>query len=185
MDGERMEQTRPAVFLDRDGTLIRDFHYLSDVSQVELLDGCVEGLSRLSAAGFALVMVTNQSGIARGLVTLDQMEAINGKIVEIFLESAIELDGIFYCPHHPDDQCDCRKPRVGMVDQANERLAIDVRKSWVIGDKCSDVGLGLNVGARAILLASGDAAPDLSSSDCLPTATVASFGEAVTYVLSH
>lgn len=179
-----MDQKRSTIFLDRDGTLIEDRHYLSDPSQVVLLDGCAEGLQALVSAGFALVMVTNQSGISRGLVTLEQMKAVNDELAEVLECSGVKLDGVFYCPHHPDDLCDCRKPRVGMFEQAAAHLRIDISGSWVIGDKCSDVQFGANIGARTVLLSADALNSDSLPGGCEPTATVKSFREAVAFVIS-
>jgi len=178
-------KSRPAVFLDRDGTLIEDRHYLSDPSQVVLLDGCIEGLLELSAKGYFLVMVTNQSGIARGLATHDQVNAVNQMVVRMLSVHNVTLDGIFLCPHHPDDQCNCRKPSTGMIGQATENLPIDIGQSWVIGDKCSDVLLGQNIGARTILLAPDESESEPLTLSCEATATVNGFCEAIAYVTSH
>ena len=180
-----MIQKRPAIFLDRDGTLIEDLHYLSDPAQVVLLAGCVDGLLKLSSAGFYLVVVTNQSGIARGLMTQGQVDEVNDSLADLLSRQGVVLDGIYLCPHGPDDGCRCRKPRAGMVEQAREKLPIDLTRSWVIGDKCSDVLLGQNVGVRTILLKTDETNSGQSSGDCQATATAGGFSEAVAYVTSH
>jgi histidinol-phosphate phosphatase family protein len=185
MDEQSMNRTRPAIFLDRDGTLIEDRHYLSDPSQVELLDGCIEGLQQLSSKGYLLVMVTNQSAIARGLATREQVDAVNEELVRQLALFDVLLDGIYLCPHHPDDQCECRKPNAGMIEQATQKLPIDNSKSWVIGDKCSDVLLGQNIGALTVLISSRETNAEQLPGSCEANAKVTGFREATEFITSH
>lgn len=146
---------KPAIFLDRDGTLIEERHYLSEPSQIALFPGAVEALGQLARAGYALVIVTNQSGIGRGLFTEDQLRDVHRHLTETLAVSGIRLDGIYHCPHAPADPCDCRKPEPGLVHRACADLDLDPARSFLIGDKPADVALGVRVGARPILVRTG------------------------------
>lgn len=145
----------PAIFLDRDGTLIIERDYLSDPDQVTLLPTVAESLARLAAAGFALVIVTNQSGIGRGYFTLAQLEAVHHRLEVLLHAQNITLHGIYVCPHAPAESCLCRKPLPELIHRAAAELDLDPARSWVIGDKPADVGLALAVGAGAILVRTG------------------------------
>ncbi len=156
-----------AVFLDRDGTVIEEVGYLSDLKQLRLIPGAGASIKRLNEAGLKVVLVTNQSGVARGYFTeafVRETHELLGKMLG--LEGA-RLDGIYYCPHHPKAgdspytaACDCRKPDPGMLEQAARELGIDVRASFVVGDKWSDVELGQRAGAHSILVTTGYAPDD-------------------------
>jgi D-glycero-D-manno-heptose 1,7-bisphosphate phosphatase len=156
-----------AVFLDRDGTVIEEVGYLSDLKQLRLIPGAAASIKRLNEAGLKVVLVTNQSGVARGYFTeafVSETHELLGKMLG--LEDA-RLDGIYYCPHHPKAgdspymaACDCRKPGTGMLEQAARELGIDVKASFVVGDKWSDVELGQRAGAHSILVRSGYAPDD-------------------------
>lgn len=140
----------PIVFLDRDGTIIVDKVYLNDPDAVEFIDGVKEGLKKLVSLGFKLVIVTNQSGIARGLVSIENLNLIHKKIQEELGAEGVEVFKIYYCPHLPQDNCDCRKPKLGMIKEI-EHL-IDKEKSFVVGDKETDVEFGKNLGIKTILI---------------------------------
>jgi D-glycero-D-manno-heptose 1,7-bisphosphate phosphatase len=147
--------TDRAALLDRDGTLILERHYLSDPEGVELLPGAAEGLRRLRSLGFALVVVTNQSGLARGLFDAERLAQIHARLTFLLKQEGVILDGIYVCPHLPTDGCWCRKPRPGLVERAAARHGFDPAASIVIGDKACDVELGRAVGARSILVRTG------------------------------
>jgi histidinol-phosphate phosphatase family protein len=141
-----------AVFLDRDGTIARDVHYCRRVEDFELLPGVPEAMKLLNASGFKVVVITNQSGIARGYFTEETLERIHRKMEAELAEHGAHVDAIYYCPHHPDDNCDCRKPRPKMVLQAAQDINIDLSQSFVIGDLKMDIELGKAVGAKTILV---------------------------------
>src|SRR5512143_1648281 len=132
---------RAAAFLDRDGTLIVERDYLRDPGGVELLPGASAGLRALRDAGYALVLVTNQSGIARGLYTMDDYRAVQARVEELLEERGLRFAGVYVCPHHPDytGACDCRKPALGLYRRAALELGVDPGCSLYIGDKLSDV----------------------------------------------
>jgi D,D-heptose 1,7-bisphosphate phosphatase len=147
------------VFLDRDGTLIEDPGYLREPEQVRLLPGVVEGLRALRAAGFALVVVTNQSGVARGYLNEIQLTAVHDRMRHLLAVGGVSLDGLYYCPYHPEGavdayrkESDWRKPGCGMLLQAAKDLGIDLGRSWMIGDVARDVEAGRRAGCRTVLL---------------------------------
>lgn len=148
---------RPAVFLDRDGTIIREADYLSDPDGVELVDGAPEALRALGEAGYLLVVVTNQSGIARGLYTEEDYRAVAARLEALLDRAGARLDATYHCPHGPAEAgaCDCRKPAVGMYRRAASDLGIDLAASWYVGDKPSDVLPARELGGRGILVRTG------------------------------
>ncbi len=137
---------RKAVFLDRDNTLIEDVPYLSDPSGVRILTGAAEALCEFRNAGFMLVLVTNQSGIGRGMYSDEDMHAVNDRMRELFADEGVSFDGVYYCPHAPEQPCACRKPLPGMLFEAASELGIDLSASVMIGDKLSDVEAGAAAG---------------------------------------
>ncbi len=154
---------RPAVLLDRDGTIIVERDYLSDPALVELEDGAAEGLRSLAEAGWVMVVLTNQSGIGRGYFDRAAAEAVNARVAELLAEEGVSIAGWYLCPHAPGEDCDCRKPRPGMAFQAASELDLDLSRSWVVGDKRSDVELADAIGARAILVMTGHGRKDEAS----------------------
>jgi heptosyltransferase-2 len=175
------------VFLDRDGTLNYDPGYLKVAVDLKLLAGVGPALARLKRAGARLVVVTNQSGVGRGIVTLKDLEAIHARLQGLLEQEGAGLDAIYFCPHHPNDGCRCRKPNVGMVERAVSELQLDLRRSYLIGDHSRDIQLANRVGAKAILLtpASVDAqALDrLKAEQALPDAVAKSMAEAADWIL--
>jgi D-glycero-D-manno-heptose 1,7-bisphosphate phosphatase len=146
------EGKQKAVFLDRDGTLIEEVNFLSDPEQVRLFSGTIPALVDLRAAGFKIVVVTNQSGVGRGLFGEDDVHAVHSRIQE--LTNGL-VDAFYFCPHKPDDGCECRKPSDGMLRAAVAEFDIDLENSWIIGDKKLDVMTGSLSGVRAILVRTG------------------------------
>lgn len=146
---------RRAVLLDRDGTINIEREYISDPDLVELLPNAAAGLRRLRDAGWLLVVISNQAGVGRGLFTREDVEAVNQRLRELLLTEGLVLDGLYYCPHHPDDQCLCRKPRPGMIQQAARDLGFAPAQAVMIGDRPSDLEVGRAVGARTILVRTG------------------------------
>lgn len=146
---------RRFVALDRDGTLITERHYLSDPDQVELLPGAAEGLRQLRTIGLGLVVITNQSAIGRGLFDEARLEQIHQRLRELLAAEGVQLDGIYFCPHRPDEDCACRKPRTGLMELAARELGFDPAAAFVIGDKPCDIELGRNVGATTFLVRTG------------------------------
>jgi histidinol-phosphate phosphatase family protein len=145
---------RPAVFLDRDGTLIEDTHYIADPAAVRLIAGAAQAVTRLRSAGFAVVVITNQSGIARGRISPTAYQAVKARLDGLLEEAGTGLDGTYMCPHHPDADgaCDCRKPGTGMFLRAARELGLDLSRSILVGDRWRDVAAAPALGARGILV---------------------------------
>ncbi len=152
-----MQRDRWGVFLDRDGTLLRLVPYLADPKRAALYTGVGPALARLSAAGASLVVVTNQSGIARGFFTRRDVDGIHGEMERQLARHGVRLDAIEVCPHHPSvtGACPCRKPQPGMLTRAARRLGINLEESWTIGDSASDLGAARAAGTKSALVLTG------------------------------
>jgi D-glycero-D-manno-heptose 1,7-bisphosphate phosphatase len=146
---------RRFVLLDRDGTLIAERQYLARPEQLELLPRTVEGLRALQALGLGLAVVTNQSGLGRGYFDVTALDAVHRRLGRELAEGGVRLDGIYVCPHTPDDACDCRKPQPGLALTAAAELDFDPATSFVIGDKACDIDLGRRLGAVSLLVRTG------------------------------
>jgi D-glycero-D-manno-heptose 1,7-bisphosphate phosphatase len=157
--------SRPAVFLDRDGTLVEEVPYLHDPARVALLPGTGAALSRLAQAGFALVVVTNQAGVARGLYGEEAVQRVHLRLRELLAAAGVVLDGARYCPHHPQGRvpaytraCRCRKPAPGMLEAAARDLDLDLAASYLVGNDAVDVGAARAAGATPLFVTTGQAA---------------------------
>jgi D-glycero-D-manno-heptose 1,7-bisphosphate phosphatase len=153
---------RRAVFLDRDGTIIEDSGYVGRIDQVVFFPWSVDAIRALNAADLAVVVITNQSGVARGHFTEADVDVVHRHIAAVVAAGDARIDAYYYCPHHPDGsvdgyglRCDCRKPAPGLVERAARDLGIDPMQSFVVGDKWLDIGLARAVGARGILVRTG------------------------------
>ena len=146
----------PAIFLDRDGVVNQDRpDYVKSWEEVLFLPGAVDVLARLAGAARPIVLVTNQSPIGRGILTVEQVEDLNRRIVDEVHARGGRIDAVYYCPHHPAAGCDCRKPRPGLLQRAAGELGLDLARSYLVGDAASDVQAALAVGATPILVLSG------------------------------
>jgi D-glycero-D-manno-heptose 1,7-bisphosphate phosphatase len=153
---------RPAVFIDRDGTLTEEVGYVNHPSRLKLLPRSAAAVRRLNEAGIAAVMATNQAGIARGYFSAEVMDTVHRVLVERLADAGARLDGLYVCPHHPTEgvppfraDCDCRKPKPGLLLRAARELDLDLARSSVVGDKASDLTVAGRVGARSILVLTG------------------------------
>jgi len=146
------ESAPRTVILDRDGTIVVDRDYLDDPAQLEFLPGALEGLRLLRERGYRLVVVTNQSGVGRGRFPLARVEEIHARLGELLREAGAAIDAFYYCPHRPEDRCECRKPKPRLVLQAAADLGFEPAASVVIGDKSSDIELGRKLGATTMLV---------------------------------
>lgn len=144
--------TKRALFLDRDGTLMVDTGYVSDPGNVELLPGAAEMLREAKRAGFALIVVSNQSGVARGLISREQLSAVQARFEELLTREGVRLDDVRFCLHGPDDGCLCRKPAPGMLRQAAKARGIDLERSVMLGDRESDILAGKAAGCATTIL---------------------------------
>lgn len=143
-----------AVFLDRDGVLNFDFGYLADSRKLRPLPAAIEGLRKIKNLGFKTIVISNQSGVARKYFDLNTMWAVDAELKKLINRNNILLDDSFYCPHHPgfDKDCDCRKPKTGLIKKAVKRYKLDVNQSFFIGDKTEDILCGKNAGCKTILV---------------------------------
>jgi D-glycero-D-manno-heptose 1,7-bisphosphate phosphatase len=146
---------RRFVLLDRDGTIVEERDYLSDPKELRLLPGAAAALRELQTMGLGLIVITNQSGIGRGYFDESRLASIHSRLVELLAAEEIQLDGIYVCPHTPDDDCSCRKPKTGLAEKAAAELGFDLQESFVVGDKASDIELGQNIGATTLLVRTG------------------------------
>jgi len=169
------------IFLDRDGTIARDVPYCGNPEDFECLPTVPKAIRRLNENGFMVVVITNQSGIARGYFTEGILAQIHRKMEEELAEQGAHVDGIYYCPHHPNDGCECRKPKIGLFLQAVNELHIDLSHSFMVGDMQMDIDAGKALGSKTILVTTGPKA----GSDIVdpPDFTVNSLREAVQCII--
>ena len=159
---------RRFVVLDRDGTIIVERQYLSDPRQVELIPGAASGLRQLSEMGLGLVVITNQSAVGRGFFDQARLDLIHQRLCELLNAEGVHLDGIYVCPHTPEDACPCRKPRPGLLELAAQELGFDPQACFVVGDKACDIELGQRVGATTFLARTGYGAQVAAESTVTP-----------------
>ncbi|MDO9068379.1 MAG: HAD family hydrolase, partial [Deltaproteobacteria bacterium] len=150
-----MGRLRPAVFIDRDGTINQDTNYVNRPGQLKLLPGAAEGIRLLNRSGILTVVASNQSGVARGYLTISTLELIHRKLVRLLIKQGGRLDAIYYCPYHPEEKHHCRKPDIGMALAAQKQFGIDLSRSYMVGDSQSDMEFARNMGAKKILVLSG------------------------------
>ncbi len=153
---------RPAVFLDRDGVLVDELDFLTDPDALRLYPGVPEAVHELNSRGWVVVVVTNQSAVARGLLDERGLGEIHERLRQRLAQGGAHLDAIFYCPHHPEAgqgayrcACDCRKPAPGLLTRAARLLGLDLSRSWIVGDSARDLEAGVAAGVRGILVATG------------------------------
>jgi D-glycero-D-manno-heptose 1,7-bisphosphate phosphatase len=170
-------QSSAAIFIDRDGTLNEDIGYVSTPDELVLYPWAAEAVRLVNEFGLLSVVITNQSGIARGMYTEETLGSIHLRMIEQLEGQGARIDAVYYCPHHPEVgdvryriACDCRKPRIGMLDRAARDHNIDLARSYVIGDKASDINLARNAGARSALVLTGYGRETLSHPDRWPCA---------------
>jgi len=154
----------PAIFLDRDGVLIENRpEYVRDWSQVNVFPEAIQALSSPKLDDYRMVMVTNQSAVGRGIISLAAAEGINERLIGLIRERGGRIDSVYLCPHSPEDGCNCRKPKPGLLLRAAKELSLDLKRSWMIGDAWSDVRAGQTAGVRGtIILKTGRGTDQLS-----------------------
>jgi D,D-heptose 1,7-bisphosphate phosphatase len=181
-----------AVFLDKDGTLIPDVPYNVDPALIRLEKGVGEGMHRLKQAGYLLIVVSNQSGVAHGYFREEDLLSVSNKLQQELQKMHTSFDGFFYCPHHPQGKvgqysvsCDCRKPQAGMLFRAAEQFNIDLSRSWMIGDILNDVEAGNLAGCSTILINNGNETEWTLTSNRRPTCVFDSMTAAVSFILER
>jgi histidinol-phosphate phosphatase family protein len=147
--------TERAVFLDRDGTINKEINYLSKKEQVEILPKVPEAIRMLNESGFLVIIITNQSGVARNYFSMETLSEINSHILNELGKQNARIDDIFICPHHPDDGCECRKPGTGLLKDVASKYEIDFGSSYMVGDKFTDLKTGKNAGCKTVLVLTG------------------------------
>ncbi|HEX2982975.1 MAG TPA: HAD family hydrolase [Ignavibacteriales bacterium] len=183
----------PAVFFDRDGTLIVDKNYLKDPGGIEFIKGAPECIAALKKAGYKIIIISNQSGIARGLLTHSDVSAIHSKINKLLKDMVgTEIDAFYYCPHHPDfntaDECLCRKPSPKMVLKAAAEHNIDLDRSFFVGDKDIDVECGINANLPSILFGENintEMISNLKNAGKIPKFISSNFDEICRFILNY
>lgn len=174
------------VFLDRDGTLNQDTGYVKAPEELILFPGVAQALARLRQAGARLIVLTNQSGVGRGFFSLRDLEMIHARLRDLLAQEHVTLDAVYFCPHHPDDHCSCRKPRPGMVNQAVVDHQVDLSRSYLVGDQARDIELAHRAGIRSVLVMTGPAGPqaekELQARGMAPDRIAASLAEAADWI---
>jgi histidinol-phosphate phosphatase family protein len=161
-----------AVFLDRDGTITKEIGYVHDIEKFELMEHSAEAIRLLNARGIKVIVATNQSGVARGYFSETHVQSVNKRLEELLAAKGAHVDEVFYCPHHPTEgqeshtfSCDCRKPNPGLLYRAEEKYALHLSQSFVVGDKLTDISLAHRVGAKAIMVLTGYGREELGKDD--------------------
>jgi D-glycero-D-manno-heptose 1,7-bisphosphate phosphatase len=184
--------TSSAVFVDRDGTLIEEVGYLDRVDRIALYPWTTDALRALNRAGLPVILVSNQSGIARGFFTEAVVDEVHARMAALLEAGGAHIDAYYYCPHHPDGKmpgygraCDCRKPKRGLVDRAVNELNVDPARSFVVGDRWLDVGLAQTMGGRSVLVRTGYGADEerRPQANLVPDAIVDNFAGAASWIL--
>lgn len=181
-----MTRLRPAVFLDRDGVINVEVSYLGDPADFQLLSGVAAALRRLNQAELPVIVVTNQSGIGRGYFSAAAVAAVHQRMYADLAAAGAHVDGVYLCPHRPDEGCACRKPAPGLLKQAARELALDLAQSVVIGDKYTDLAAGHVVGCRTVLVLTGHGTAELQHGTTLaPDWVAANLVDAVAWWLAQ
>lgn len=147
--------SRPVVFLDRDGTIIEDTHYIRDVEKVALLPGAVDGLKEIQRKGYLLYIISNQSGLGRGIISAEQFKGVHERVARLLKDAEVEITEYLYCFHRPEDNCPCRKPRAGLLPRSVENVPIAFDKSFTVGDSRCDLELADHVSSNGCLVLTG------------------------------
>ena len=179
-----------AVFLDKDGTIIEDVGYIQSPSQIKFIDGSIEAIKKLNQAGYKVVIISNQSGIARGMVTENAIHHVDKTLHKHILNGGAHLDGIYFCPHHPEHglhpykkSCECRKPHPGLIKKAEHDLKIDLSMSFMIGDKATDIEAGQKAGVKTVLVLTGRGPEEKSKIKEKPDHIANKLSDAIDWIL--
>lgn len=191
------DQPKPAVFLDRDGTICEEVGYLDHPDKLKLIPGSAEAIRKLREAGFWVFVTTNQSGVARGYFAESVVHLVHARLDTLLAEAGARVDAYFYCPHHPKAvleeyrrECRCRKPNTGMIEQAVAHFPVELDRSFTVGDKLSDCEFGRNAGLTPVLVRTGygreeEARLSAEQGGCRPALVADDLAQAVAWILSH
>ena len=176
--------------MDRDGTIIEDVGYLNHPGQIQFIPGSIEAIQKLNVAGYKVIVITNQAGVARGLVSEDMLQTIDKTLHKRLLSGGAHLDGIYYCPHHPEhgyypyrQACECRKPHPGLIKKAQRDFDIDLSQSYMIGDKATDIEAGHSAGVKTIHVLSGRGTEEKPKIKSAPIYTTQNLLAAVNWII--
>jgi D-glycero-D-manno-heptose 1,7-bisphosphate phosphatase len=172
---------RPAIFLDRDGVLIVEKDFVVAPDDIEFYPETIAALNAINGK-YLKVVVSNQSGIARGFFSSEDVEKFNVELSKRLIRKGITIDSWRFCPHGPEDNCDCRKPRPGLILESAEKMNIDLKNSWIIGDKSSDIEAGKAAGIKTILVKTGYAGVEPGNIDTVPDFAALNIREAIDYI---
>lgn len=178
-------KARKTVFIDRDGTICEEVNYLSRRADLKLFSFAAEAIRLLNENDFLVILITNQSGIARGFFDENTLVEIHEELTAQLTRQNAKLDAIYFCPHNAEHNCRCRKPNVGMIEQAIKDFAIDLKDSWMIGDKAIDVETGFNAGTRTALVQTGYGRKDKDNLTSKPNVTAENLLEAVKQIVGQ
>lgn len=176
---------KKAIFLDKDGTLIHNVHYSVNPDLISLTDGAIEGLKKLHSAGFEFYVISNQQGVALGYFTEEDLVCVKEKVDELLGAHGLKIHGFYYCPHHQDDTCFCRKPAPGLLRRAAKNHAVNLQQSWMIGDILTDILAGKRAGCRTILFDKGYENEWKFTEENKPDFVAKSLDEAAEYILKN
>lgn len=174
-----------ALIMDRDGTVFKDSHFLRDPDGIRIYRGAIPALRRLRRKGWKLIIGTNQSGIGRGYFTLSTLKKIHDRFISICRKNHVKIDDIFFCPHHPNAHCSCRKPRPGMLYKAARKFNLDLKRCVIVGDKPSDIEWGRKAGAKTVLVLTGKGMRTRSKLRTAPDYVARSLPHAIRWILDH
>ena len=177
--------SRRAVFLDRDGTIMEDTNYVGNVERVLVIPGAPGALKQLQDAGYKLFVITNQSGVGRGYFTREAVESIHTHLNEYFGRSGVRFDHYYVCPHHPEDKCDCRKPKPKFLLDAAAEHGLDLSQCFMVGDRASDIQAGINAGVPTILVLTGGGSETLARREVTPNHVAADISEAAAWIVKQ
>jgi D-glycero-D-manno-heptose 1,7-bisphosphate phosphatase len=174
-----------AVFLDRDGTIMEDSNYVGDVERVLVIPAAAAALRQLQAAGYKLFIITNQSGVGRGYFTSEAVKLIHAHLDEYFGQSGVRFARYYVCPHHPEDNCECRKPKPKFLLDAAREYGLDLSRCFMVGDRASDIQAGINAGVPTILVLTGVGRQTLAKGEVKPDHVAEDIGAAAAWILEH
>jgi D-glycero-D-manno-heptose 1,7-bisphosphate phosphatase len=181
-----------AVFLDRDGTIIEDVGYLNTPAEIKFIPGSIAAIKKLKEAGYKVVVITNQAGVARGLITEDMLQTIDKTLHKWILNSGTHLDALYYCPHHAEhgvypykQACECRKPHPGLLLKAQKDLNIDLAQSFMVGDKATDIEAGQRAGVKTVFVMTGRGEVEKSAMKTPPNHSAADLNQAADWILKN
>ena len=180
-----IRKNKQVLFLDRDGVINREADgYVTEWSQFEFLPGAIEAIRRLTEEGYKIIIISNQSAINRGLATKDEIDRIMTNMVTEIEAAGGKIRDIYYCPHMPEDKCDCRKPEPGLFFQAAEKHGVILTSTWFVGDKLTDIAVAMRVGARPILIRGGKPVPGVQVTEDDAATVVDDLTEAADYIIA-